>query len=424
MKLLWISNAPWAPSGYGSQTRQAGTRIAKAGHELEFVANDGTRGDQQWNGLLVRGSSGTDRYSRDSIREDVERSRADWVISLYDAWVYTAGMRDPFEGLPHVAGWVPVDHFPAPQSLYPWLSNGHTAIAMSRFGYDRLTELSEAFGTIGRQPFPVRYAPHAVDDVFRPVPTDFRDAIEVPADAFLVGIVAANTDSLTYDRKGFGDMAAALSVFMGRHSDAQVYLHTLQRNFQSIDLPALLQFKQVPVDRIRWADQYSLKKHSITDEHMAQIYSSLDLLLATSRGEGFGLPVIEAQACGVPVIASNWTAQAELVGDTWTPNDLGSQEHPSGWLVGVDPDYDGKQGADWGKPRIASIIGALEAAYADWTAGRWEARRQAAVAKAAPYRADVVFDTYWRPILADMEAQLRPPNRATRRATRKVKAAV
>jgi hypothetical protein len=34
-------------------------------------------------------------------------------IALYDAWVYTEGMEDPFEGLPHVAGWVPVDHYPS-----------------------------------------------------------------------------------------------------------------------------------------------------------------------------------------------------------------------------------------------------------------------------------------------------------------------
>src|SRR5512143_515645 len=312
-KFLWISNHPLAPSGYGSQTRQVGSRIAKAGYDIEFVANDGTRGDQMWNGLLVRGSSGVDRYSRDSVREDMERSGADWVISLYDAWVYTAGMKDPFEGLANVAGWVPVDHFPAPQSLYGWLSNGHTAIAMSRYGFDRLTELSGAWAEAGIAPFPVRYAPHGVDDVFRPVETDFRDVIDVPAAGFLVGIVAANTDTLNYDRKGFGDMASALGVFLNRHSDAYLYLHTIQSSFGSMDLPALLAFKQLPADQIRWCDQYALKKYSNSDEMMATIYSSLSVLLATSRGEGFGLPVIEAQACGTPVIASNWTAQSARV---------------------------------------------------------------------------------------------------------------
>jgi glycosyltransferase involved in cell wall biosynthesis len=296
------------------------------------------------------------------------------------------------------------------------------AIAMSRYGFDRLTELSDGFRSIGRAPFQVRYAPHAVDDIYRPVETDFREIIDVPEDAFLVGIVAANNGTGIYDRKGFGDMAAALAQFMNRHSDAYVYLHTIQAGQGLMDLPALFAFKRAPDDRIRWADQYMLRKHSITDANMAQIYSSFNVLLATSRGEGFGIPVIEAQACGVPVIASNWTAQAELVGDVWTPDYIGSDKTPSGWLVGVDPDYDPRQIGDWGKPRIPQIIAALEDAYA--TRGD-PALKEAAIAKAEPYRADTVFDTYWRPILSEMEDALHPvqPNREQRRAARRAKVA-
>ena len=96
-KFLWIINAPWAASGYGSQTRQVVRHIRDAGYEVECAANDGTRGDREWEGILVRGS-GIDRYSRDSVREDMERSGADAVIFLYDAWVFTESMRDPFEG--------------------------------------------------------------------------------------------------------------------------------------------------------------------------------------------------------------------------------------------------------------------------------------------------------------------------------------
>ena len=44
---------------------------------------------------------------------------------------------------------------------------------------------------------------------------------------------------------------------------------------------------------------------------------------------------------------------------------------------------------------------------------------QQALAKAAEYEADLVFDTYWKPILADLEAQLTPPTRQQRRAARR-----
>ena len=183
MKLLWISNAPWAASGYGNQTRQVVRRIRDAGYEIECVANDGTRGDREWEGILVRGS-GMDRYSRDSVREDVTRSGADRVLFLYDAWVFTEKMQDPFAGLPHVYGWVPIDHNPVPLALYGWLQGDHHPIAMSRHGERTLTALSAAFRAQGGPAFPVGYAPHAVDrTTYQPRDRRFRDTIDVPQDA-------------------------------------------------------------------------------------------------------------------------------------------------------------------------------------------------------------------------------------------------
>ena len=48
---------------------------------------------------------------------------------------------------------------------------------------------------------------------------------------------------------------------------------------------------------------------------MAHIYRAADVLLATSVGEGFGVPILEAQACGTPVIIGNWTAMEDLLFD-------------------------------------------------------------------------------------------------------------
>ncbi len=412
MKLLWISNAPWAASGYGSQTRQVVTRIRDAGYEVECVANDGTRGDREWNGILVRGS-GMDRYSRDSVREDVERSGADRVLFLYDAWVFTSGWRDPFEDMRHVYGWVPVDHYPTPLALYGWLGNGHHAIAMSQFGEMCLRDTAEGFRRGGQRTFPVSYAPHAIDrSVFTPRDRRFRDAIGVPQDAYLVGIVGANTGTEVYDRKGFGDMAHALAVFMEAHPDAYVYVHSHKTGHQAMNLEVLFGFKGVPADRIRWADQYELTKQSVTDEDMAFRYSALDVLLMTSRGEGFGIPAAEALACGVPAIVSNWTAQTEIVGDRFDPTRMSSLRFAAGWAVGVDPDWDPRQGSDFGKPRLGSIIGALGEAYE--RRGDQELR-DAAYAKSAQFDADTVFDAHWRPILELMDKG-QPLRRRERRA--------
>ena len=417
MKILWISNSPTMPSGYGSQTRQVGLRIAKAGYEIEFSANDGTRGDQEWNGLRVYGS-GTDQYSRDAVREDFLRSGADVIVSLYDAWVYVE-KGDPFEGLPHVYSWMPIDHYPAPPALYPWFGK-HDTIAMSQFGYQCLADISTAFVQQGQPAFSPSYIPHALEDVWQPEDgASFRKIIEVPQNAFLVGIVAANYGGKFYDRKGWGDMIAALAPFMRANPDTYLYLHTLEQTHNGVPIPMALQLQGVPLDRVRWADQYALKKMAVSDEQMARIYSSFDVLLSTSRGEGFGLCVIEAQACGTPVIVSNWTAQPELVGQPFDATNLRSINYPNGWVVAVDPDWDWYQGSSAAKPNLGAILRALTEARARKGDPEMKA---AAIAKASDYRADKIFESHWKPLLAKMEAGLDKRPRRERRAEQRRKA--
>lgn len=64
----------------------------------------------------------------------------------------------------------------------------------------------------------------------------------------------------------------------------------------------------------------------VPDEDLPYIYDSAKLFLYLSLFEGFGLPPLEAMACGVPVITSNTTSLPEVVGDagiTLDPTDVG-----------------------------------------------------------------------------------------------------
>ncbi|HDS5084901.1 TPA: glycosyltransferase family 4 protein, partial [Klebsiella pneumoniae subsp. pneumoniae] len=49
-----------------------------------------------------------------------------------------------------------------------------------------------------------------------------------------------------------------------------------------------------------------------SDQELASLYKSAEFLLFPSLYEGFGLPVIEAMACGTPVITSNTTSLVEI----------------------------------------------------------------------------------------------------------------
>ncbi len=58
--------------------------------------------------------------------------------------------------------------------------------------------------------------------------------------------------------------------------------------------------------------------------YVSRLYSAADVLVMPSLYEGFGLPLLEAMACGTPVVASNAASLPEVVGDTGplvNPND-------------------------------------------------------------------------------------------------------
>jgi glycosyltransferase involved in cell wall biosynthesis len=54
----------------------------------------------------------------------------------------------------------------------------------------------------------------------------------------------------------------------------------------------------------------------MNDVEVASLYRhpKIKALVSLSKGEGFGLPLLEAAACGLPVIATNWSAHTEFLG--------------------------------------------------------------------------------------------------------------
>lgn len=53
----------------------------------------------------------------------------------------------------------------------------------------------------------------------------------------------------------------------------------------------------------------------VPDIDLPKLYAAADLFVYISRYEGFGLPVLEAMACGTPVLASNVASLPEVLGD-------------------------------------------------------------------------------------------------------------
>ena len=71
----------------------------------------------------------------------------------------------------------------------------------------------------------------------------------------------------------------------------------------------------------------------VSADRVEGLYADARGLVFPSRYEGFGAPVIEAMVRGVPVVSSNATALAEVVGDAGLlvdPNDI------DGWATAID----------------------------------------------------------------------------------------
>ncbi len=56
-------------------------------------------------------------------------------------------------------------------------------------------------------------------------------------------------------------------------------------------------------------------KSNVTNEELIRLYNESELFVFPSFYEGFGLPVLEAMACGTPIITSNLSSLPEVGGD-------------------------------------------------------------------------------------------------------------
>lgn len=205
------------------------------------------------------------------------------------------GMINKFkEKYPRDIKWIllgPQDGIPPMQKWAKTYALADQVVAMSKFGQK---VYKDYFG------INVPFIYHGVDsEVFSP-----RVVLQELEDNFIVGDINRNQP-----RKQPIRVIEAFAKFAKDKPDAKLHM---QMDWN---------------DRFGWNLNYftnlygiqnkciSPKKVGISKNELAEVYSSWDVNMMTTGGEGFGIPFIESGFCGTPNIACDYTTSKELVID-------------------------------------------------------------------------------------------------------------
>lgn len=379
MKFSWLSNCPWWGSGYGVQTNLFVPRMKADGHEPAIIGYAGLSGNViNYNGIPIF-PSGLHPYGQDIWIEHTRRFGANVLFSLTDAWVIeTQTIPRDFKWIP----WYPVDHNPMPPAVREKISHAYRRIAMSKYGVEKTHEAG----------LDCYYVPHGVDTKqYHPIDKEkAREELKLPKDKYIIGTVAMNKGA-NPSRKSFVEMLSAFTLFKQTHTNAVYLLHTSMGE----NMDGVVHFKELCAQNgleigkdVLFTDQYFGYVGAPVD-FMANLYSAMDVFLLTSMGEGFGIPILEAQACGCPVIVGDWTSMSELC---FSGHKIDKKD--------AFPFYT-PQAAYMYLPKVEAIERKLQLEKAH------PSSREKAREGALEYDADLVYEKYWKPVLAEIEESLK-----------------
>lgn len=405
IRLLYHANAPWAKTGYGIQSNSLLPRLAKHPNidEIALLAYYGIAGgvSEQEIGFEVPVEhikvkcfpARSDPWGNDVIQDHVTLFDADAVITLFDLWPLAPdfGWRGA-RWMP----WFPVDHEPIPAQV----------LERTRVTYENLVYSKSAAEELGKNGVHYTYIPHGVEtSLYKPLSAaakaKAKQNLGYPPDCFLVGTVGANKGYPP--RKGWNEMYTAMAEFLKvapNPENVYFYQHSLCTGEHGG--PDLTQMASAfgLGDKLRFANPYVLQSMGNTTAEMNDMYNAMDAFILLSRGEGFGIPILEAQSCGVPVVVTDWTAMREL-GEVGYKVELSHRE----WTP---------QNSFWGIANPFKAAEALLDIYHKWLAEKSNLGHKytdlsvAAREFAMPYDWQTIVDEQWFPLFDRIWSEIKP----------------
>jgi glycosyltransferase involved in cell wall biosynthesis len=387
VRLLIISDL--AATGFGRVGRELATRLVGLGWDTKIIAIN-------WRGidgeLMSAAGTGTMAEQGARLEERLATLRADPLIdliipanvagdpmgnnltapalrgTLWQGWVpeaviivadpraiWTRLARDMGSlkeaadaGIP-ILNYVPVEGSGLPRD-WAMIWNHTIPVAMSEFGRVQLETL------LGR-PVPMIY--HGVAETFRPItpldPGSWHGATVQTKDGAKRAIGAeGRTVILRADRfifrKNYPAWFRILRPILAARPKALAIAHTVPTDDMGqgtlwqlisredgatphgMNSTGELVWEHPQYRITGWHDSF----RGLDDEDLRTLYNAADLVVSPTMAEGFGLTLAEAEACGVPVIATDYSAVSEVVGPGGVlikPNQLITNAYAHEWAL-------------------------------------------------------------------------------------------
>jgi glycosyltransferase involved in cell wall biosynthesis len=261
--------------------------------------------------------------------------KPDIVVDIRDWWMLEFVERSPYRPYFHWAIMPTVDSEPQQEQWLSTYLNADSVLTYSEYGRDVLRK-----ETNNRIKFIDVASPGANFQTFKPVSNKaaHKDGFEIRSDTNIVGTVMRNQA-----RKLYPDLFEAFTLFLEQHPDVGektfLYIHTSYPD-TGWDIPMFLRRTNLS-NKVLFTYKCQACHHvfpsffqdsraicrrcgnptarlpntrdGLNDEAMAAIFNLFDIYVQYSICEGFGMPQVEAAACGVPVMATNYSAMESIL---------------------------------------------------------------------------------------------------------------
>lgn len=370
MKVLTYGDNPKISSGYGQIWDNLLGRWAQKGLEVFHVGwQNRNRKHKTLEGYTMLPLSRVD-YGFDTVVQYLKEINPDFMITLGDIGVQ-AGFVDPvFEA--RRRGW-----------KGKWIAYTQTdSDSWEYVVWGKMLDAADINVALADWTFQMFYKnnvhdlhviPCGVDlETFRPLDNreEIRDRFKIN-DKFVVGFIGKNQR-----RKMIVNLIKGFAQFAKGKEDVKLVLHTEvkppQSNMSGWILPVVLEKYAHEVDPNLFTNQKIILskddldpavRQNVAPTELNELYNVFDLFGYATGGEGFGLPAIECQASGVPLMMTACTTAFELCDKHGILLPVLKDEY------GRDVKEIGQNGIENFVPNDVELARLLDIYYQDWKAG-------------------------------------------------------